>query len=117
MGIKEDIERLKIIEDQSYSKRGYYIQALPTPEIIPTIGDSTNITELRPAEGTPNRKILFTPTSKDYQFTVNVHTSPAKKGRERVYGYEIIACRILDYNIIETIRTNIVWSGIPSIIE
>lgn len=101
MAIKDDILTLVAKQEQLYKDNGRYVQALPTPELIPTVGSDTKITELSKPEDV-GTKISFTPTAKDYQFSVNV-MSRLNPDKTEDHGYLVIAKRDLGDGIIETI--------------
>ena len=101
MGIKDDILFLKNKQDNFFLANGRYIQALPTPVLIPTKGDVTSFTELnKPDDETV--KLTFTPTAKDYQFFIHV-SSYRDKSMPRQFGYYIHARRKLAANVLEEI--------------
>lgn len=103
MSIKDDIQTLVTEQEDLFKIHGRYIQALPTPEIMPTTGSMTNFTKLR-KPGDETVEINFIPTAKDYQFRIDVF-SGILSDKTVVHGYHIRAFRDLGDGITEIVET------------
>ncbi len=102
MTVKEDILKIKAAQEDIYKKDKAYLRTSPTPATIPEKGDVTTFTELN-AGPRQTEKMTFTPTAKDYQYTV--HTTSGKGGD----GCVVVAKRDLGDGMIETIESEEGW--------
>lgn len=102
MTVKEDILQIKEDQEKIYKEKKAYLRTSPTPATIPEKGDVTTFTELNVGPR-QTEKMSFTPSAKDYQFTV--HTS-SHKGVDKCI---VIARRSLGDGMIETIESEEDW--------
>lgn len=113
MSIEHDIEQIRTIQRAEKTAGRSYIIGLPTPEEIPTKGSQLTINELRSHHSDLSRKIEFTPTAKDYQFSVLKCSTNAKDKKGMAEAFRIVAKRDLGDGIIETITTEHEWDREP----
>jgi len=94
----QDMQKLVDIQEQFFKTEGRYVQAIATPEDIPFEGMDVAISALRKPSH-EDTEIKFVPTSKDYQFQVDIWSSKTER------GFVVKAKRLHEDGIIETLET------------